>query len=145
MPDYSKGPIHPVPPAQPNKGKEPILMGESDPLENDELSFGSSPLLARSPLQNKAKAESKKRPLRQSNRSFSGAYQQILREASRDRCHLELAPKYMPIRLGGMAPSCPPVHHPFGVASASHLVSFLAIQGPADMLSSSIGLHILSY
>ena len=134
-----------MPPTQPNKGKEPILMGESDPLENDELSFGSSPLLARSPLQNKEKAEFKKRPLRRSSRSVSGAYRQIRREASRDRRHLELAPKCMPIRLGGMAPSCPPVHHPFGVASASHLVSFLAIRGPEDMLSSSLGLHILRY
>ena len=47
--DNSKGPIHPTPPAQPNKGKDPFLMGESDPLTDDELSFGSSPLLARSP------------------------------------------------------------------------------------------------
>ena len=47
--DNSKGPIHPTPPAQPNKGKEPILMGESDALTDDELSSGSSPLLARSP------------------------------------------------------------------------------------------------
>ena len=47
--DNSKGPIHPAPPAQPNKGKEPILKGESDPLADNELSSGSSPLLARSP------------------------------------------------------------------------------------------------
>ena len=62
--DNSKGPIHPTPPAQPNKGKEPILMGESDPLNHDELSSGSSPLLARSPPYNNVEAESKKRPRR---------------------------------------------------------------------------------
>ena len=42
--DNSKGPIHPTPLAQPNKGKKPILMGESDPPVDDELSSGSSPL-----------------------------------------------------------------------------------------------------
>ena len=47
--ENSRGPIHPAPLTQPNKGKEPILMGESDPLTDDELSSGSSPLLDRSP------------------------------------------------------------------------------------------------
>ena len=44
-----RGLIHPAPPAQPNKGKEPILMGESDLPADDELSYGSSSLLDRSP------------------------------------------------------------------------------------------------
>ena len=47
--DSSKGLICPPPPTQPNKGKESILMGESDPPADDELSSGSSPFLARSP------------------------------------------------------------------------------------------------
>ena len=47
--ENSRGPINPAPPAQPNKGKEPILIGESDPPVDDELSSGSSPLLDRSP------------------------------------------------------------------------------------------------
>ena len=46
--ENSRGPIHPAPLAQPNKGKEPILIGESDP-PTDELSSGSSPLHDRSP------------------------------------------------------------------------------------------------
>ena len=70
--ENSRGPIHPAPPAQPNKGKEPILMGESDPLADDELSSSSSPLLDRSPPGKKAEAESKKRPPRRSSRSVSG-------------------------------------------------------------------------
>ena len=51
----------------------------------------------------------------------------------------------MPIRPEGMSPQFPPVHHPFGVASAPHLVSFPAIRGLEDMLSSPLGSHILSY
>ena len=51
----------------------------------------------------------------------------------------------MPIRLGGVAPQFPPLHRPFGVAFAPHLVSFLAFQGLEDMLPSPLGLHILSY
>ena len=143
--DNSKGLVHPAPLAQPNKGKEPILMGESDPPADDELSSGSSLLLARSPPQNNAEAESKKRLLRRSNRSVSGARRRVRREASRDRRHSELAPEYMPIQPGGMAPQFLPVHHPFGVASAPHLVSFPVIRGLEDMLSSPLGPHILSY
>ena len=60
--DNSKGPVCPAPPTQPNKGKEPILMGESDPPADDELSYDSTPLPALSPPQNNAKAKSKKRP-----------------------------------------------------------------------------------
>ena len=62
MGENSRGPIHPALPAQPNKSKEPILMGESDPSTDDELSSGISPFLYRSPPQNNAEAESKKRP-----------------------------------------------------------------------------------
>ena len=60
--ENSRGPVHHAPPTQPNKGKEPILMGESDPPTDDELSFGSSPLLDHSSPKNNIKAESKKRP-----------------------------------------------------------------------------------
>ena len=140
-----RGHIHPAPSALPNKGKEPILMGESDPPVDDELSSGSSPLLNRSPLQNNAKAESKKRPSRRFSRSASGARRRVRREANRDRCHSELALEYMPFKPGGMAPQFPPMHHPFGVASAMHLVSFPAARGLEDMLSSPLGPHNLSY
>ena len=117
-------------------------MGESDPPADDELSSGSSSHLARSPPQNNAEAESKKRP---PLRSISGVRCRVRKEASRDRPYSELAPEYMPIRPGGMAPQFSPVHHPFGVASAPHLVSFPVIRGPEDMLSSPLGSHILRY
>ena len=55
--DNSKGPVNPTPPAQPNKGKEPILIGESDPPTDNELSSGSSLLLPHSPPQNNVEAE----------------------------------------------------------------------------------------
>ena len=44
-----------------------------------------------------------------------------------------------------MAPQFPPVHHPFGAASVPHLVSFSIVRGLEDMMSSSLGPHILSY
>ena len=69
--DNSKGPVHPAPPAQPNKGKEPILIGESDSPADDELSSDTSLLLPYSPPQNNAEAESKKRPPHRSNKSVS--------------------------------------------------------------------------
>ena len=72
-----QGHVHPAPPTQPNKGKEPILMGESDPPPDDELSSGSSLLLDRSSPQNNAEAESKKRPPRRSSRSVSGARRRV--------------------------------------------------------------------
>ena len=50
--ENSREPIHHAPPAQPNKGKELIFMGESDPLADDELSSGSSHFLNCSPSQN---------------------------------------------------------------------------------------------
>ena len=143
--ENSCGPIHPAPLAQPNKVKELILVGESDPPADDELSSGSSPLLDRSPPLNNAEDESKNRPLRRSSRSVSGVRRRVRREASRDKRHSQLAPEYVPIRLGGMAPQFPPMHHPFGAASVPHLVSFPAIRGLEDMLSSPLGPHILSY
>ena len=111
-------------------------MGESDPPADDELSSGNSSLLDRSPPLNNAEAESKKRPPRRSNRSVSGAHCRVRREANRDRRHSELAPEYVPIRLGGMATQFPPMHHPFGAAFVPHLVSFPFVRGPEDMLSS---------
>ena len=44
-----------------------------------------------------------------------------------------------------MAPQFPPMYHLFGVAFAPLLVSFPAFSGLEDMLSSPLGLHILSY
>ena len=43
-----------------------------------------------------------------------------------------------------MAPQFPPMHHPFGAASVSHLVFFPIVRGPEDMMSSPQGPH-LSY
>ena len=51
----------------------------------------------------------------------------------------------MLVRLGGMAPQYPPVHHLFEAASILHLVYFTTVWGLEDMLSSPLGPHILSY
>ena len=72
-------------------------------VADDELSFGSSPLLDLPPSQNNVEAESRKRPPRRSSRSINGMRRRIRKEASRDRRHSELAPKNMPARHEGMA------------------------------------------
>ena len=44
-----------------------------------------------------------------------------------------------------MAPQFPSMHHPFGAAPVPYLVSFPAVRGLENMLSSPLGPHILSY
>ena len=62
---------HLAPPVKQNRGKEPILPGDSDAIADNELSSGSSPLPDLSPLKNNVEAESRKeapasfRPFRQ--------------------------------------------------------------------------------
>ena len=83
---------HLAPPVQPSKGKEPIMLGDSDLPADDEFSSGSSPLSDLQPSENNVEVESRKRPPRRSNRSVSGIRRQIRREVSRDKQHSELAP-----------------------------------------------------
>ena len=141
----TRGHTHPTPPVQPSKGKDPILPCDSDPPKNDELSSGSSSLPHLSPPQNNVKAESRKRPPTRSNRSISGICHRTRREVSRDRHHSELAPANMPAQHGGMVPPLPFMYPTFGDAPVLRLVSFTAVRGPEDMLSSPLGQHILSY
>ena len=75
---------HHAPLVKQNRGKEPILLGESDAAADDELSSGSSPLPDLSPLKNNVEAELRKRPPRRSNRSVSGKHQRVRREISRE-------------------------------------------------------------
>ena len=51
----------------------------------------------------------------------------------------------MPARHGGMASPLPFMYHIAKAPPAPHLVSFTAVRGPEDMLSSPLGQHILSY
>ena len=46
---------------------------------------------------------------------------------------------------GGMAPPLPFIYLATGAPPGPHLVSFTAVQGLEDMLSSPLGQHILSY
>ena len=59
--ENARGSSHSAPPVKQNRGKEPILPGDSDATTDDELSFGSSPLLDLSPLKNNVEVESRKR------------------------------------------------------------------------------------
>ena len=48
--ENARGSSHPAPLVKQNRGKEPILPGDSDATVDDELSSGSSPLPKLSPL-----------------------------------------------------------------------------------------------
>ena len=60
-----RGRSHPAPPMKQNRGKEPILLGDSDAIADDELSSGSSPLpdLSPSDPQSNDQAESSNKTL----------------------------------------------------------------------------------
>ena len=60
--ENARGSSHLAPPVKQNKGKEPIRLEDSDAAEDDELSFGSSPLPNLPPSKNNLEAESRKRP-----------------------------------------------------------------------------------
>ena len=47
--ENTRGSSHLAPLIKQNRGKKPILLGDSDTITNDELSPGSSPLLDLSP------------------------------------------------------------------------------------------------
>ena len=76
---------HLAPPVKQNRGKEPILPGDSDAVVDDELSYSSSLLLDLSPLKNNVEAESRKRPLHCSSRSINGMHRRARREISREQ------------------------------------------------------------
>ena len=65
---------HLAPLVKQNRGKEPILLSDSDTTADDELSSGSSPLPDLSPPKDNVEAKSTKRPSRRSNHSVSGMH-----------------------------------------------------------------------
>ena len=91
-----QGSGHPAPPAKQNKGKEPILLGDSYAASDDELSSDSSPLPDLLPPKNNVETESRKRPPRCSNRSVSGMPRRVRREFSTERRQMERAPEHIP-------------------------------------------------
>ena len=56
----------------------------------------------------------------------------------------ECAPDNIPAWLGGAAPSLPFGYPAFGAAPVPYMPVPNAVQGPEDMLSFSLGQHILS-
>ena len=121
------GSSHLAPPVKQNRGKEPILLGDSDVAADDELSSGSSPLPDLSPLKNNVEAESTKKPLRRSNPSVSGMHCLVRREISRERRQSEQAPENVPMWHKGVAPPLPFMYPTFGTAPASHMLTSTTI------------------
>ena len=72
--ENARGSSHPTPSVKQNRGKEPLLLGDSDAAADDELSFGSSPLPDLSPPKNNMEAESRKKPPCRSSHSVSGMH-----------------------------------------------------------------------
>ena len=83
--ENAQGSSHLAPSVKQNKGKEPILPGDSDAATDDGLSSSNSSLPDLSPLKNNVEAESRKRPPCRSNRSVSGMHHRARREISRER------------------------------------------------------------
>ena len=138
----SREPPRPFPPACTNKGKEVDAPDDVDLLADDELSSGSSPLPRRSPSPRVAEAHSRKRPPRQSSRSISVARRRARREPNRDRRPPTTAHQYVPDRAGGFPPPMPSIYPPYG---AVPMIAPSAVRGPQDMLSTTLGQHILDY
>ena len=128
-----------------NRGKEPILPGDSDAAADDELSFGCSPLLDLPPPKNNVEAESRKRPPCRSNCSISGMHRRVRREISRERRQSEQVLENVPTWYGGVAPPLLFVYPTFEAAPTPHMLTSTIVRGPEDMLSSPLGQHILSY
>ena len=82
--DKSRGPLRPLPPSRPDKGKEATVPDDIDLSTDEELSSDNSPLPWCSPSPNAAEAQSRKRPPRRPNRSISIAQRRVRREANRD-------------------------------------------------------------
>ena len=135
----------PIPLTRADKGKGPALPDHSDHPTNEEFSSDSSLLPRRSPPQNNAEAESRKKPPRQSSWAISVARRRMRREASRDRPRSESAPEYISTWFGGMAPKFPPEQYPFGAPPALHVTFYPPVWGLYDMLSSPLVQQILDY
>ena len=144
-PDNPQGVAQNVPLARENKGKEPILPDHSDHQADDELSSDSSPLPRLSPPLSNAKAESRNRPPRQSNRAMSGARRRMRKEDSKDRPRSELALEHIATRFEGTVPPFLHARYPSGALPAPRVAPYPPVRGQYDMLSSPLGHHILDY
>ena len=143
--ENAQGSSHLAPPVKQNKGKKPIRPDNNNAAADDELYFGSSLLPDLPPPMNNVEDESRKRPPRHSSRSVSGIPPWVQREFSRERRQMEQAPENIPTWHRGVALSLPFMYPTFGAAPASYMLAPTAVRGPKDMLSSSLGQHILSY
>ena len=136
---------HLTPLVKQNRGKEPIMPGDSVPTTDDELSSGSSPLPDLSPPKNNVETESRKRPPCCSSRSVSSMHRRVRREISREQRQLEQAPENVPTWHRDVAPPLLSMYPTFEVVLAPHMLTSTTVRGPEDMLSSPLGQHILSY
>ena len=143
--ENKRGSSHPAPPVKKNKGKEPIRPDDNDAAADDELSSGSSALLDFPPPKNNVEAESRKRPPRHSSISVSGIPRRVRREFSKESRQSEQALENIPTWKMSVTPSLPFVYPTFGAAPAPYMPTPITIRGVEDMLSSPLGLHILSY
>ena len=142
-----------------NKGKEPVIPGDVDIPARDELSSGSSPSLGLSSTKNtweSKKAKSCNRPSRHPAFSdgVSGAPHRVKRETSKRQNQAVQAIGNTSVLLEGTMPltlpteMMPPislVHFAFGIRPTFYIPLATSIRIPDDMLSSSLGRHILNY
>ena len=67
------------------------------------------------------------------------------REPSRDQRPPTPAHQYVPDREGGFPPPVPSMYPPYGDVPTPQMIVSFVVRGPQDMLSTSIGKHILDY
>ena len=120
---------HPTPPVKQNRGKEPILPGNSDATMVDELSSTSSPLPDLSPPKNNVEAESRKRPPHRSSHSISSMHRRVRREISREQRQSEQGLENVPTWHRGVTPPLQFMYPTFGAAPAPYMLTSTTIQG----------------
>ena len=143
--DQLREPPRSFPPSRPGKDKEVVTSDDVDLPTNDELSSGSSPLPRHSPSRNAAEAHSRKRPPRRSSRSISVARHRVRREPSRDQRLPSPTHQYVSDRAGGLPPPVPSTYPLYEAAPVPQMIVPSAVRGSQDMLSTSLGQHILDY
>ena len=146
-------------PTTSNKGKEPTVSDDADTPADNELSSGNSPSLSLSPTKNAregAKAKSHKRPSH--HPAFSNAISGTSRRARREISGRKNQPvqglgntsvlpegTMAPVLPAGMMPQMPFVHPAFGAGPTFSMPPATLIHRPDDILSLSLGQHILDY
>ena len=133
-----------------DKGKGPVAPNNVDTSMDEELSLGSFPslnLLLAKNTQESTRTRSRKRPSPHSafSDAISGASCRVRRETNRRQSRSGQAPGNPSVLPTGTLPPVLPAHPAFSATPTFHTPPAALIRRPDDMLSSTLGQHILDY